>query len=174
MIVFNNFNPSAEVCEATKALKLMSQIPSKDMDKICFGNPYVVEANHAALFVIERGAINSTLQLVHTINPELQDLGFHSPNRCGILNAQRLEPVYFCRRNAYGALENFKCVIITLPPWEFAPQDFEDFSTMEKVSLRRAYFLATSKRYHSLKMHVWIRKARMPTSGVMRSVCGHM
>lgn len=127
-----------------KALKLASQLPSKDMEKLFFGNPYEVEAISGVLFVIERGPIKSVQQLVKMIDPQLRDLNFFTPARNGTLDAQKIEPIYFCTMNDTGGMGSVKCTVIALPPWDFTPQDFKDFTKMETVSLSIVWYLVPS------------------------------
>ncbi|KAF8510697.1 hypothetical protein JB92DRAFT_2938511 [Gautieria morchelliformis] len=131
---FSNFKDPIGNGEAFTTMKLSSQVPAKDVESMFLGNPYEVHAPSSALFVIERGPIKNVQQLVHTINPELRDHAFYTPARTAILNAQKVDPVYFCTFDASGAMSAVKCVVIALPPWNFSPQDFEDFTTMQAFS----------------------------------------
>jgi hypothetical protein len=124
--------------EAFKSLKLMTQVPARNIGKMLSFNPYEVEANSSVLFVIERGPIKSVQQLVRTVDPGLNNLRFFTPPRLGTLNAQKFEPTFFCTINKSGGMGSVKCIVVAIPPWDFAPYDFVDFTTMNTVS----FFLA--------------------------------
>jgi hypothetical protein len=154
---------------------LSTQVPAKVVTPVFDYNPYQVEATSSALFVIERGPIENVQQLVHTINPELHDYGFYIPSRTATLNAQKVDPMFFCSIDPSGGLDSVKCIVIALPPWHFAPQDFKDFTTMDSVGLLAAYRAARPNYYRSFLMaaRAWMA-CRMTHHGRMLIACGRM
>jgi len=133
--VFNNLNAQVGDGEAFKTLPLPSQVPWKEMEETLRFNPYEVDNRPAVLFALERGPIRSAEKIAHTIDEELRDWRFFIPRRNGTLNCQGIEPMYFCKLDESHGMESVKCVVVPLTPWEFSPQDFEDFTCMATVRL---------------------------------------
>jgi len=124
-----------------KTLSLASQIPTKKMEETLRFNPYEVDNRHAVMFALERGPIKSAEKLAHTLDEELRDWRFFTPRRNGTLSSQGLEPMYFCKLDESHGMESVKCIVVPLAPWEFAPQDFQDFTCMATVCSRNYYLI---------------------------------
>ncbi|KAF8581486.1 hypothetical protein K439DRAFT_219760 [Ramaria rubella] len=130
-LFFSRASPRVENGEVFKSSNLSTQMASNpEQLQVAKYNPYEVDDRNAARFVTDRGPMKDAQQLAQKIDPELRELRFFTPRSDGALNDQNIDPIFFCKVDEKGYMNAVKCVVVLLPPWEFAPRDFDEFSTM--------------------------------------------
>jgi len=120
--------------DAFRALNLMlkeGNVPLGDGDF----SPYVVQCATNVVSVLDRFFLQTAKAVLDTLDETMQDWTFRTiyRPRSNPQESQALDPIVFCRPDSSGKRDAVKLIIAPLGPWEFAPRDFDEFTSLQRV-----------------------------------------
>lgn len=98
-------------------------------------SPFVVHCATNVVCVLDRFLLQSAKAILDTLDEGMQQWTFrtiHRP-RHKPRESQSLDPIVLCRSESPGKRDAVKLIIAPLGPWEFAPRDFSEFSSSQRV-----------------------------------------